>query len=213
MTRKLHLAALVVTTALLPGSVYAQAPAGAAGRGAPPAAPAPLPPNTTEAYFTASDGVKIHYLLTGNTGSWVVLVHGYSDNAQRMWFNTGIAPEIAKRHRVVAIDNRNHGKSDRPTPGGSGRAQDTVELMDHLKITRAHIHGYSMGGGIVGQLLGMIPARFVTAGFGGSGMAGDRREVPRRSGGARCGDAAGNRRGRRGHDTLPIARRHVATGG
>jgi len=71
---------------------------------------------------------------------------------------------------VVAIDNRNHGQSDKPVPGGSGRAQDVVELMDHLKIERAHIHGYSMGGGIVGSLLGMIPNRFITAGFGGSGM-------------------------------------------
>jgi hypothetical protein len=35
--------------------------------------------------------------------------------------------------------------------------------MDHLKIERAHIHGYSMGGGIVGSLLGMIPNRFITA--------------------------------------------------
>ena len=123
-----------------------------------------------EDVFTASDGVKIHYLTHGDSGSWVVLVHGYSDNAQRMWFNTGIAPEIARHHRVVAIDNRNHGQSDKPVPGGSGRAQDVVELMDHLKIERAHIHGYSMGGGIVGSLLGMIPNRFITAGFGGSGM-------------------------------------------
>jgi len=99
------------------------------------------------------------------------LIHGYSDSAQRMWFNTGIAPEIAKRHRVVAIDNRNHGQSDKPIPGGSGRAQDVIELMDHLKIDRAHIHGYSMGGGIVGQLLALIPNRFITAGFGGSGMS------------------------------------------
>jgi pimeloyl-ACP methyl ester carboxylesterase len=145
----------------------------AAARQAPAASPAavPLPANTTEAYFTTSDGVKIHYLLTGTTGSWVVLIHGYSDNAQRMWFTTGIAPEIAKHHRVVALDNRNHGKSDKPQPGGSGRAQDTIELMDHLGIQRAHIHGYSMGGAIVGQLLGMIPNRFVTAGFGGSGMS------------------------------------------
>lgn len=123
-----------------------------------------------DGFFTTKDGVKIHYLLHGDSGSWVVLIHGYSDSAQRMWFNTGIAPEIAKRHRVVAIDNRNHGQSDKPTPGGSGRAQDVVELMDHLKIQRAHIHGYSMGGGITGQLLGMIPDRFITAGFGGSGM-------------------------------------------
>jgi pimeloyl-ACP methyl ester carboxylesterase len=132
--------------------------------------PPPLPAGVRDGFFTASDGVKIHYLLAGETGSWVVLVHGYSDNAQRMWFGTGIAPEIAKRHRVVALDNRNHGQSDRPQPGGSGRAEDVIELMDHLKIDRAHIHGYSMGGGITGQLLGMIPQRFITAGFGGSGM-------------------------------------------
>src|SRR5688572_1228592 len=124
-----------------------------------------------DGFFTTSDGVKIHYLTHGDRGSWVVLIHGYTDNAQRMWFNTGIAPEIAKRHRVVAIDNRNHGQSDKPVPGGTGRAQDVVELMNHLKIDRAHIHGYSMGGGIVGQLLAMIPNRFITAGFGGSGMS------------------------------------------
>ena len=123
-----------------------------------------------DGFFTTSDGIKIHYLTHGDSGSWVVLIHGYTDNAQRMWFNTGIAPEVAKRHRVVAIDNRNHGQSDKPVPGGTGRAQDVVELMDHLKIDRAHIHGYSMGGGIVGQLLAMIPNRFITAGFGGSGM-------------------------------------------
>jgi pimeloyl-ACP methyl ester carboxylesterase len=139
----------------------------AAARPAPP----PLPDGASDGFFKSSDGVKIHYLLAGSSGSWVVLIHGYSDSAQRMWFTTGIAPEVAKHHRVVAIDNRNHGQSDRPQPGGSGRAQDTVELMDHLNIRQAHIHGYSMGGGIVGQLLGMIPDRFITAGFGGSGLA------------------------------------------
>jgi pimeloyl-ACP methyl ester carboxylesterase len=94
------------------------------------------------AFFTTSDGVKIHYLTMGNSGSWVVLIHGYTDSAQRMWFTTGIAP-----------------------------AQDVVELMDHLKIAKAHIHGYSMGGGLTGQLLAMIPQRFITAGLGGSGIA------------------------------------------
>ena len=147
----------------------------ASARAQEPATPRPAAANVQvgqkDGFFTTSDGIKIHYLRLGETGSWVVLIHGYSDSAQRMWFNTGIAPELAKRHRVVAIDNRNHGQSDKPQPGGSGRAQDVVELMNHLQINRAHIHGYSMGGAITGQLLGMIPDRFITAGFGGSGMA------------------------------------------
>jgi pimeloyl-ACP methyl ester carboxylesterase/uncharacterized glyoxalase superfamily protein PhnB len=130
---------------------------------APPVEPA-------EGFFTTSDGVKIHYLTLGNRGSWVVLIHGYSDTAQRMWFTTGIAPVLARNHRVVALDNRNHGASDKPQAGGPGRAQDIVELMDHLKIEKAHIHGYSMGGALTGQLLTMIPGRFITAGFGGSGL-------------------------------------------
>jgi pimeloyl-ACP methyl ester carboxylesterase len=123
------------------------------------------------ASFTTSDGIKIHYLTMGTSGSWVVLIHGYTDSAQRMWFTTGIAQALAKKHRVVALDNRNHGQSDKPVPNGPGRAQDVVELMDHLKIAKAHIHGYSMGGALTGQLLAMIPQRFITAGFGGSGLA------------------------------------------
>lgn len=121
-------------------------------------------------FFTTSDGIKIHYMTLGDQGSWVVLVHGYTDTANRMWFGTGIAAALAPNHRVVALDNRNHGQSDKPEPRGSGKPEDVVELMNHLKIEKAHIHGYSMGGGITGQLLGMIPDRFITAGFGGSGI-------------------------------------------
>ena len=163
------LRSVVLVSALvgLPVVVFAQAPAPAAR----PAVSA-LPPaiNQQDAFFTTSDGIKIHYITAGTGGSWVVLIHGYLDSAQRMWFNTGIAQEIAKTHRVVALDNRNHGQSDKPQPGGTGNPRDVVELMDHLGIRKAHIHGYSMGGGMVGQLLGMIPDRFITAGFGGSGM-------------------------------------------
>jgi len=43
-------------------------------------------------------------------------------------------------------------------------------MMDHLKIKKAHIHGYSMGGGITARLLAANPERFLTAAFGGSGI-------------------------------------------
>lgn len=121
-------------------------------------------------WFTTTDGVKIHYVTLGDTGSWVVLIHGYTGSAEGNWFANGIAQALADRHRVVAIDCRNHGKSDKPVKGGPGKAEDVVELMDHLGIERAHVHGYSMGGGLTGRLLTLIPDRMITAGFGGSGV-------------------------------------------
>jgi len=123
-----------------------------------------------DGYFTTSDGVKIHYLTLGSKGSWVVLIHGYTGNADHNWFANGIAAALAKNHRVAALDNRNHGRSDKPALNGVGKASDTIELMDHLHIQKAHIGGYSMGGGITGQLLATNPERFITAHFGGSGI-------------------------------------------
>ena len=42
-------------------------------------------------WFTMSDGVKIHYVTMGDTGSWVVLIHGYTGSAEGNWFANGIA--------------------------------------------------------------------------------------------------------------------------
>jgi pimeloyl-ACP methyl ester carboxylesterase len=122
------------------------------------------------AFFTTSDGVKIHYLVKGK-GTPVVLIHGYTGSAEGNWFRNGIADALARTHMVVALDCRNHGKSDKPDgPTGRGKAEDVVELMNHLKIQKAHLHGYSMGGAIVGRLMALIPDRIITAGFGGSGI-------------------------------------------
>lgn len=125
-------------------------------------------------YFTASDGVKIHYLTLGDKGSYVVLVHGFRSSAEGNWFRQGIPQVLAQSHRVIAIDNRNHGESDKPNDGEGGIARDTIELFDHLKIEKAHLHGYSMGGNITGHVLAVMPERLITASFGGSGI----REIP-----------------------------------
>ena len=120
--------------------------------------------------FKTSDGVRIHYYVLGSKGTPVVLIHGYTGSAKGNWIDNGIAGALAKNHQVIALDCRNHGKSEKPQLNGPGKAQDVVELMDHLKIQKAHIHGYSMGGGITAQLLTMIPERMITAAFGGSGI-------------------------------------------
>jgi pimeloyl-ACP methyl ester carboxylesterase len=124
----------------------------------------------THEFFTTSDGIKIHYMQLGSSGSYVVLVHGYTGSAEGNWFRNGIAAALAPNHRVVALDCRNHGRSDKPQPNGPGKAEDVIELMDHLHIPAAHIHGYSMGGMITGTLLATHPDRFLTASFGGSGI-------------------------------------------
>jgi len=129
-----------------------------------------------EGFFQASDGVKIHYLEAGSRsapGAPVVLIHGYTGNARGNWFSNGVADALAARHWVVAIDCRGHGRSEKPHDPqkyGPHMASDVIELMDHLKIDKAHVHGYSMGGMITGQLLATHPERFLTAAFGGSGV-------------------------------------------
>src|SRR4029453_4752386 len=107
--RRMLLLTLILTSAAVSAQ---QQPATTPSR---PTTP-PVMVGQKDGFFTTKDGIKIHYLTHGDTGSWVVLVHGYSDNAQRMWFNTGIAPEIAKHHRVVASDNRKQWPGDQPTP-------------------------------------------------------------------------------------------------
>lgn len=126
-------------------------------------------PKPKEDFFKTKDGVKIVYYTIGK-GSPVILIHGYTGSALGNWFRNGVAEALAKDHQVIAIDCRNHGKSDKPQLNGPGRAEDVIEMMDHLKIRKAHVHGYSMGGGIIGRLLGLIPDRIITASFGGSGI-------------------------------------------
>jgi pimeloyl-ACP methyl ester carboxylesterase len=130
-----------------------------------------------DGFFQTSDGIKIHYLEAGSPtapGAPVILIHGYTGTAQGNWFSNGIAAALAKRHWVIAIDCRGHGKSDKPHEAekyGPRMVTDVIELMDHLKIEKAHVHGYSMGGVITAQLLATHPERFITAAFGGSGVA------------------------------------------
>jgi pimeloyl-ACP methyl ester carboxylesterase len=118
-----------------------------------------------------SGGVKIHYAVQGK-GEPVILIHGLLANARLNWEWPGIISELAKDHRVVALDCRGHGLSDKPT--GSGQygvkmVEDVVRLMDHLDIKKADIVGYSMGGAITMKLMVLHPERVRSAVVGGMG--------------------------------------------
>ena len=120
--------------------------------------------------FFDSNGVHLRYIEQG-VGESVVLIHSYTSNAEG-WVAAKVFQELAKNYRVIALDCRGHGKSDKPHDAkqyGQEMVLDVVRLLDHLKIQKAHIIGNSMGGGITVKLLTMKPERFLTATFGGSG--------------------------------------------
>src|SRR5436190_17147545 len=108
-------------------------------------APAEAPqPTAFQSNFLDSNGVRIRYVDQGQ-GPPVVLIHGYTGNLERHWINPGVFTELARDHRVIALDCRGHGKSDKPhSPGSYGveMGKDIVKLLDHLKISRAHIVGF-----------------------------------------------------------------------
>ena len=74
--------------------------------------------------------------------------------------------DLSKDHQVIAMDCRGHGKSDKPHDSsqyGSEMAKDIIRLMDHLGLKKAHVVGYSMGGGIVVKAIVSYPDRFLSA--------------------------------------------------
>lgn len=114
-----------------------------------------------------SKGVKINFRIQGQ-GEPVVLIHGFTGSLES-W--NALAGELAKTHYVVSLDCRGHGKSGKPHDAslyGAEMAEDVVRLMDHLRIPKAHVIGYSMGAMITGKLLASHPDRFWSATLGGA---------------------------------------------
>jgi len=119
---------------------------------------------TTEDKYATLAGVKIRYIDVGK-GEPIVLLHGGGSNLDT-WVTSGVVANLSKDFRVIAFDARGHGKSDAPhDPKAYGREQalDVVRLLDALKLKRAHIVGFSLGGSTTSQLLTLHPERVLTA--------------------------------------------------
>ena len=89
-------------------------------------------------------------LVESGAGPPLVLLHGLMGSAQN-W--GGIARRLARTHRVLAIDARNHGASPHaPGMGYATLAQDVAETLAALGVARAAVLGHSMGGKIAMML-------------------------------------------------------------
>ena len=88
-----------------------------------------------------------HKGFGGGEGAPVILLHGGFGS----WEMFGGNPEqLARARKVIAVDLQSHGRTpaaDRPMRFET-MAQDIVELLDDLKLERAALMGFSLGGGV-----------------------------------------------------------------
>ena len=93
--------------------------------------------------FAAVNDTKLYYEVAGS-GYPVVFIHGFSLDT-RMW--DAQYHIFAERYRVIRYDMRGYGKSELPSDESHSHAGDLKALLDVLGIKKAHIIGFSMGGG------------------------------------------------------------------
>ena len=112
--------------------------------------------------FVTLGDVTLRYREMGH-GEPVVLLHGYARTLDD-WAT--VADALASTHRVIAMDIRGFGKSSKFADSkrfGLLIADDVIRLLDHLRITRAHIVGHSMGALIASNVTSRHPERVSTA--------------------------------------------------
>ena len=107
--------------------------------------------------FARVNGVNIHYKVYGR-GEPLVMIMGLGGPASGWIFQIRT---FRKHYRVVIFDNRGVGKSSKPKEPYTIRtmADDTIGLMDHLGIDKAHVMGTSLGGMIAQELAINYPDR------------------------------------------------------
>lgn len=121
------------------------------------------------------DGLSLRYEAEGEAGAPpVLLVHGFASNIEMNWIGPGwVRSLVDAGYRVVALDNRGHGQSDKPHDPEAyaplTMARDAAALLDHLQIERAAWIGYSMGGRIGAFAAIHVPDRVGALILGGIG--------------------------------------------
>lgn len=128
--------------------------------------------------FFHHDGLKLAYLdrFDGEGhGTPVLLIHGFASRIDVNWINTAWVKTLCGAgYRVIAIENRGHGASDKPHAAEayatSRMAEDARALLDHLGIARSFLVGYSMGARISAFLALAHPQRIRALALGGLGI-------------------------------------------
>jgi pimeloyl-ACP methyl ester carboxylesterase len=117
--------------------------------------------------------VEIAYLDEGE-GDPIVLVHGFASTKETNWVMPGWTTALRRdNRRVIALDNRGHGKSTKLYDPADYHtdimAGDVAALIEHLKLGRADVMGYSLGARISTVLAARRPELVWALILGGAG--------------------------------------------
>lgn len=100
--------------------------------------------------FVVNQNIRIRYEIEGH-GPPLVLHHGFTGRLE-MWQQLGYIDHLRQSFKLIMLDSRGHGESDKPHDVAAyalpNRVGDVVAILDELGIDKAHFFGYSMGGWI-----------------------------------------------------------------
>ena len=125
-------------------------------------------------HFISRDGMKISYTVDNFADPWtqpdcMLLLHAAMGNAVR-WVRW--VPRLARQFRVVRMELRGHGQSQKPAADQPFALEDLVgdalQLLDGLEIDQAHVVGNSAGGYVAQKLAIYHPSRVRTLALYGS---------------------------------------------
>ncbi|MFC4453784.1 alpha/beta fold hydrolase [Deinococcus sonorensis] len=102
------------------------------------------------------NGLELHVEQTGE-GSPLVMLHGLTANIESM---RAEIDRLSRSRRVIAIDSRGHGRSDKPSAYTlTDHVDDVLGVMDALNLTQVELMGSSMGSYIAQGVAIRAPAR------------------------------------------------------
>jgi pimeloyl-ACP methyl ester carboxylesterase len=114
--------------------------------------------------FAVNRGVRIHYEVEGS-GPPLVLHHGFAGCGED-WRDFGLAAPLARHNRLIILDARGCGASDKPQDPAAYdpavRVSDIAAVLDDLSIAKTHYYGHSYGGWLAWALAKYMPERIAS---------------------------------------------------
>ncbi len=118
----------------------------------------PIPGEPKDATFATVNDARVRYVDTGGDGTAVVLIHGFAASLDT-W--AAVIPALAPGHRVIALDLKGFGWTDRPEGDydPDTQAKLVFELLDQLDVDRTAVVAHSWGSSVALSMAHLQPER------------------------------------------------------